>query len=66
MPMSTEFLQPWEQLPPDRAAVFEAEIQAEPHPNTRYTASRCLRLPAHTELTMCSLGWTMIASFMYT
>jgi len=31
-PLSTSFLEPWEQLPPDRATAFEAEIQSELSP----------------------------------
>ena len=31
-PLSTPFLEPWEQLPPDRAAALEAELQRELSP----------------------------------
>jgi hypothetical protein len=61
-PLSTPFLEPWEQLPPGRAAAFEAEIQRELSPEHPLQGVTLSALPALIELTTCFFAWRMIAS----
>jgi len=60
------FLEPWEQLPPDRAAAFEAEVQRELSPEHPLHGVTLSALACSHRADDVSFGWMTIASSIST